>query len=157
MADPIGVTAGPDGNVWFTDSLQNAVGRVLAGTPAGSFFTLPPCRLADTRDPDGPRGGPALAAGVERLFPVAGVCGVPATATAVSVNVTVTQPGSDGHVTLYPAGTPVPGAPTVHFRNGQTRAGNAVVALGAPGAIAATAGHAAGTVHLVIDTAGYFH
>ncbi|MFN2384804.1 MAG: hypothetical protein ABR576_00685 [Thermoanaerobaculia bacterium] len=157
MSDPVGVTAGPDGDVWFTDSLQNAIGRVTAGTPAGSYFTIPPCRLADTRAPDGHRGGPPLAAGFERLFPAAGTCGIPATATAVSVNVTVTQPGSDGHVTIYPGGMPLPGTPTVHFRSGQTRAGNGVVAIVGTGALAVTAGHSTGTVHLVIDTAGYFH
>lgn len=114
-------------------------------------------RLADTRGPQGFRGGPALAGGVDRLFPAAGSCGVPVTATAVSVNVTVTQAGADGHVTVYPAGTPLPGTPTVHFRAGQTRANNGVVAVGGAGSLAVTAAPSAGAVHLIIDIAGYFH
>jgi hypothetical protein len=30
--------------------------------PPSDFYTLTPCRLVDTRGPDGPAGGPALAA-----------------------------------------------------------------------------------------------
>jgi streptogramin lyase len=38
---PIGITAGPDGNVWFTESQASKIGRI---TPAGSVteFSLPP-------------------------------------------------------------------------------------------------------------------
>ena len=57
----------------------------FAPPPAAvELYTLSPCRLVDTRAAQ----APALAASERRVFPVAGVCGVPPTATAVAVNVT---------------------------------------------------------------------
>ncbi len=35
-----------------------------------AFYALPPCRVADTRNPVGPLGGPYLSAGQERDFPI---------------------------------------------------------------------------------------
>ena len=48
-----------------------------------------PCRVIDTRE----RDGPALAGGAARTFRLAGVCGIPADALIVALNVTVTQTG----------------------------------------------------------------
>jgi hypothetical protein len=118
-----------------------------------SFFTLTPCRVADTRDPNGPYGGPALATGVERTFMMSGQCSIPASARAVSLNVTVTQPGAQGHVLLYPAGVSPPVVSTINFRPGQTRANNAIVPLGANGGLAV---QSAAPTHLIIDVNGYF-
>src|SRR6266508_914569 len=41
-----------------------------------SYYPLTPCRLADTRKPNGPSGGPILQTGQDRAFPVQGLCGV---------------------------------------------------------------------------------
>jgi hypothetical protein len=127
----------------------------LDPSPPSSFYTVAPCRVLDTRNPDGPLGGPALVAGAERTFTVAGACGIPVTAKAVSVNVTVTQPSNAGYVRLYPAGAPSPRTATVNFAAGQTRAGNAIVPLGASGQVTALA-MPSGTVHLVLDVSGYY-
>ena len=92
-----------------------------------------------------------------RNFPIAGICGVSATAKAVSVNVTAIQPTQPGFVTLYPAGQSLPLASTINFRSGIIRANNAVVRLGAGGAITALYGAGSpGTTHFVIDVTGYF-
>ena len=123
---------------------------------ASAFHTLTPCRVADTRDPDGPWGGPALAAGAERLFTIAGRCAVPATARSVSLNVTVTQPTAAGHLTLYPGGTPPPIVSALNYGAGQTRGNNAIVALGADGSLAVTCGQSSGTTHMILDVNGYF-
>ena len=129
----------------------------VANPPSpASFYTLTPCRIADTRDPAGPFGGPALAAGLQRSFTVAGRCGIPATAKAVSFNVTVTGPSSPGHVSLYPGGTTLPLVSTMNFRPGDTRANNAIIPLGAGGTLAVTSGQGSGTVHFILDTNGYF-
>src|SRR6185503_3161044 len=95
-----------------------------------AFFTVTPCRVADTRDPAGPYGGPALSPGVPRVFVVAGQCQIPSTAKAVSFNVTVTQPVGPGHVIPYPGGSAAPTVSAINFRAGQTRANNAIVPLG---------------------------
>jgi plastocyanin len=120
------------------------------------FHTLPPCRVVDTREPNGPFGGPALAAGQDRIFAVAGQCGIPMSARAVAYNVTVTQPTALGHVTLHPAGAAVPATSTLNYRAGQTRANNAIVQLGSGGALGVACGQGSGTVHLIIDVTGYF-
>jgi hypothetical protein len=83
---------------------------------------LTPCRVADTRDPAGPYGGPALSAGAIRNFAMAGRCGIPAEADAVALNVIVTQPTAPGFLTLYPAGVSPPLASTINYGPGQTRA-----------------------------------
>ena len=121
------------------------------------FFSLTPCRLLDTRNPDGPSGGPALQNGVTRNFPAAGLCGVPATAKALAVNATVISPGGSGFLKTYPTGCLVPATSTLNFGTGQTRANNAVLALGTGGQVAVlpsvTGG---GTAHLALDVVGYF-
>ncbi len=121
-----------------------------------SYFTATPCRLVDTRDPTGPYGGPALAAGSARTFTIAGRCGVPATAKAVFVNVTVTQPGAAGFLRLYAGGAVVALASTINYAAGQTRANNAIVTLSGAGSLTARCDQSSGTVQLVLDVAGWF-
>jgi hypothetical protein len=127
-----------------------------AGPPGTSFNTLTPCRIVDTRGPNGPVGGPALVAGAIRDFPVAGSCGVPFSAKAVAVNVTVVQPTADGYLTLYPAGAPLPLASTLNFRAGSVKANNAASVLGTGGGVAVFYGAGGGTTHLLLDVTGYF-
>jgi hypothetical protein len=120
-----------------------------------SFYTLTPCRILDTRLDPGPLGGPALAAGSTRVFPIWNQCNVPPTAKSVSVNITVTQPTSAGHLILFPGGTP-PGVSAINFRAGQTRANNAIVPLSGTGTISVADGQGSGTTHFILDVNGYF-
>ena len=124
--------------------------------PPMNFFTLSPCRLIDTRNAMGPYGGPALMAGADRTFTLAGQCGIPATARAVSVNVTVTAPSATGHLRLYPAGTTLPGVSSINYAAGQTRGNNAIASLNTAGALTVRCVQAAGTVDLILDVNGYF-
>jgi Subtilase family len=127
------------------------------GAPqATSFYTLTPCRVVDTRKADGPLAGPALSAGGTRTFTLTGQCGIPLTAKAVSINVTVTQPSAAGDLRLFAGGSPPPPASTINYRVGQTRANNATPALGASGGLSVKCDQASGTVHLIIDVNGYF-
>lgn len=121
-----------------------------------SYFTVTPCRLVDTRDPTGPYGGPALAAGSARTFTIGGRCGVPAAAKAVLVNVTVTQPGAAGFLRLYGGGTAAPLVSTINYSAGQTRANNAVAPLGAGTTLTVRCDQASGAVQLILDVAGWF-
>jgi hypothetical protein len=121
-----------------------------------SFYTISPCRLIDTRDPDGPLGGPALIAGTDRVFTIVDNCDVPPTAKAVSVNLAVTSPTAAGNLRLYPAGTPRPLVSTINYSAGQTRANNGIVPLSAAGEIAVYCAQASGTTHFILDVNGYF-
>ena len=125
--------------------------------PVGqSLHTLAPCRVLDTRLANGPFGGPALAAGVDRTFALAGRCGIPSSARAISVNVTVTGASAAGDLRLRAAGTPQTLSSTLNYRAGQTRANNAVVGLGSGGGLILRCVQVSGTVHAVVDVNGYF-
>jgi len=121
-----------------------------------SFYTVTPCRVADTRNPAGPYGGPPLTPAADRAFVVAGQCGIPPDARAVAFNFAVTQPSVSGDLQVFPGGTPLPAPATVYYSAGQTRAKNSIFALGLAGDIGTHVDQAAGTVHLVIDVTGYF-
>jgi N-acetylneuraminic acid mutarotase len=125
--------------------------------PPADFYTVTPCRLADTRNAAGPSGGPALVAGAVRSFPVTGVCGIPSGATAVSLNVTAVESAAQGHLTVYAgdAASPPPTS-TINFPPGVTRAGNAVVRLATNGGAINVKNGSAGAVDLVLDVNGYF-
>jgi hypothetical protein len=119
------------------------------------FYAVTPCRIVDTRNPDGPFGGPALVANAGRTFVVGGQCAIPTNAVTAAVNVTVTQPGAGGDLRIYPAGAALPSTSTINFGPGQTRANNALVALGTGGGITVH-NDATATVHFILDVNGYF-
>jgi hypothetical protein len=121
-----------------------------------SFHTLTPCRIVDTRGPDGVLGGPSLVAGGTRVFPLFGACEIPPTAKSVAVNVTVVDPTALGHLTLYPTGLPLPLASTINFRSGIVRANNAILPLGVSGQISVICGMPSGTTDLILDVTGWF-
>jgi hypothetical protein len=125
---------------------------------AASFHTLTPCRVFDSRTADGPAAAaPALGAGASRVLALGGRCGIPATAVALSANVTVTEPEAGGTLVLYPGDTPVPVASTIAFRAGRTRANNAFVKVAGDGSgTLGISNGAAGSVHFVVDVNGYF-
>jgi hypothetical protein len=123
---------------------------------SNAFYTLVPCRVADTRNPDGLYGGPALAAGTDRGFVLAGQCGIPPTARAVAINVTVSQSTTEGDLRIYPRGTSLHLVSAINYRSAQTRANNAIAALGPAGDLSVHCDQASGSVHFILDVNGYF-
>ncbi len=120
------------------------------------FHTMVPCRVYDSRQ-DTQDG--RLDSGVERAIALvdAAACGIPPTARAVAVNLTVVQPTAVGHITVYPDAGFTPATSTINFGAGQTRANNAVLDLSDLGAIIARPFLLdGGTVDLVVDVFGYF-
>ncbi|HVO49791.1 MAG TPA: IPT/TIG domain-containing protein [Thermoanaerobaculia bacterium] len=126
--------------------------------PFTKFYTLTPCRVLDTRNANGPLGGPALAgSGAQRTFVVAGTCGIPSSAKSISVNLTVTQAAAAGSLTVYPGDGAPTGTTSTSFASGATRANNAMLALATNGAGSiGVENDAAGTVHFILDVNGYF-
>src|SRR5262249_14775038 len=143
---PGGITDPTPGNNSATDT------DTLTGL---DYFTLNPCRVVDTRG-GAPIGGPGMQAQETRSFAVAGLCGIPLTAKAISINLAVTQPTVTGNLRLFPTGQAVPTVSSINYATGQTRSNNALVPLSALGEMSAFVGQASGTVHLVIDVNGYF-
>jgi hypothetical protein len=153
----LGTSADACSQDWSSD--HDDLVFVVNGIPAGpqSFYTLPPCRLLDTRDAPGAYGAPALAGGQDRTFALAGRCGIPATAKALSTNITVTAPATSGDLRLYPAGQGLPNASAINFAPGKTRANNAIVMLNADRQLTVRDDQPAGAgVQLILDVNGYF-
>lgn len=124
---------------------------------ASAFFTVTPCRAIDTRLGTGTNGGPALGGGEIRTFAVGGVCGVPNSARAVALNLTVVSPSAAGSVLVYPAGEAAPLASSISFSAGRTRANNVIATTGEAGQVSASCGMPPGTtVDIVVDVVGYF-
>jgi hypothetical protein len=130
---------------------------VTTNTPsaASKFFLVTACRIIDTRNANGPQGGPALGSGAKRTITVAGVCGLPTGVVAISANVAVIGPSGNGYLTLFtgPSSVPLPLASTINYQTGRTLANNAIVRAGSDSINVYNGGP---TVHFVIDVNGYF-
>ena len=128
---------------------------VAAATEPGTFASLIPSRLLDTRVGNGAPQARVAASGTVGLQ-VTGRGGVPATGVAaVVVNVTVTGPSASGFITVYPSGTSQPTASNLNFTAGQTIPNLVTVKLGTDGKIDLR-NNSAGSVHLIADVAGYY-
>ena len=124
-------------------------------TPPIAFVGIAPCRLVDTRGAAGPFGSPALVGDTFRIFPVAGNCGIPATAQAVSANFAVTNTSGPGFISVWPEGAPQPNplVASLNHAAGQTIANAVIAPLGTNGGISV---YSKVATHLIIDVNGYF-
>jgi hypothetical protein len=124
------------------------------------FYSVAPCRIVDTRGANSATGGPALQGASVRSFPINGRCGVPSSARAAVLNVTIVAPSTSGHLRIWPYGTTMPNVSTINFGAGEPAIANgAVVPLttGSSLNISTYLGTGSGaTAHLLIDVTGYF-
>jgi hypothetical protein len=95
---------------------------------------------------------------VVRDLTVAGQCGVPVTAAAVSVNLAVTNMSSNGNLIVFPSGTATPTISALNWIPSEIAISNAaVVAMGSGGAVSVVEnGPAGATVDLIVDVNGYY-
>jgi len=125
-----------------------------SGSLASRFIPLTPCRVLDTRNANGPFGGPAIAGGAFRSFVIPNsACGIPSTAAAYSLNVAVVPRGALGFLTLWPSGQAPPLVATLNSLDGRVKSNAAIVPAGTDGAISV---FATDTTDLVLDINGYF-
>jgi hypothetical protein len=121
------------------------------------FIGISPCRVADTRGNGftGSYGPPSLAANMIRTFVIAGQCGIPSVAAAVSFNFGALNVGGAGDLRVFPAGSSVPLVSTLNYNaNTPNIANAAIVPLGAGGGITVQAD--AVSIDLIIDVNGYY-
>lgn len=121
------------------------------------YYAVTPCRAVDTRQ----GFGGIVPASTERDFTMKGVCGVPATAKAVSLNVTIVTPTQDGFFALWPKGGTYPSVSTINFLAGEPALANGAIVPIATGAGTDLAtgygtGTGSGQTHVVLDVTGYF-
>jgi len=135
----------------FHVKVSNA--SVEAVSPAMHFIPVTPCRVVDTRNATGTFGGPEMTGGETRAFPIpTGSCGIPANATAYSVNVTVVPDAILGFLAIWPDGLPRPLVSTLNS-DGRVKANAAIVPAGNNGAIDVYVSH---PTQVVLDINGYF-
>src|SRR5262245_25972936 len=98
---------------------------------------MTPCRVIDTRNPNGTFGGPALIGGLVRAFPIptSSTCTIPSIAQAYSFNITVVPPGFLDYITVWPTGAARPFASTLNGYVATVIANAAIVPAGTGGSI----------------------
>jgi hypothetical protein len=117
----------------------------------GAYTALTPYRLLDTRTTT-PKE--TLGAGGSLDLAVTGVDGVPANATAVALNVTVTDTTAASYLQVYPtSGTP-PFVSSLNWSAGETVPNSVIVPVGTNGQV--TFYNQLGYTDLVVDLEGYF-
>jgi hypothetical protein len=123
---------------------------------AGSgYHPLSPVRILDSRYGNGFTG--KVTAASPRSLQVTGRGGpsnVPASASAVVMNVTVVDSTAESFLTAYPTGSPRPNASNLNFGPGQIIPNLVTVKVGAGGKVDLAT--AVGSTHVVADLVGYY-
>jgi hypothetical protein len=145
-------------NAFGTTDVIVDVNGYYASTGA-SFTPSAPVRICDTR-PTSLSGltdactGHTVGPAGSLTIPVAGVGGVPSSATGVVVNLTVTGTTAGSFLAAYPAGGSVPSSSDLNWHAGETVANMVVVKLGSSGEIDVF--NNAGSVNVIVDVVGWF-
>lgn len=154
------VPAGTGGavSIYATDPTQvildiNGYFATTTVSTALAFYPVTPCRIADTRNPAGPLGGPSLVGGQVRSLPLLSACSIPSTAQAYSLNFTAIPHTTLGYLSVWPAGQPQPLVSTLNALTGRITANGAIVPAGTNGAVDL---FVTDNSDMVIDVSGYF-
>ncbi len=142
-----------DGYGYLTYMYLDDVSIYDAG-PGSRLIPVTPCRVVDTRGATGTFGGPSIAGGTSRDFPIPqGSCGIPQTATAYALNVTAVPHGPLNYLTIWPTGSSQPVVSTLNSYDGRVKANAAVVPAGSNQAVSV---FVTNTADVILDISGYF-
>jgi hypothetical protein len=127
-------------------------------TPPLVFVGMTPCRVMDTRAEHGQTGAfgpPTLGVGETRTVPLPThpTCGVPSTALAYSLNVSVVPSGPLGYITMWPTGTTRPLVATLSAMDGQIHNNAAIVPGGTGGSVDV---FVTNVTDVILDINGYY-
>ncbi|MCX6520880.1 MAG: hypothetical protein NTZ21_09475 [Actinobacteria bacterium] len=151
---------GPGGEVCLYNSAPTHLVVDLNGYYGASsgFVSVVPGRVLDTRpgattvDAIGSNGGLRSPGSITEVV-VAGRGGVPANASSVVLNVTVTEAQAAGFVTVFPCGTARPNASNINTPAGATVPNAVVAQVGVGGKVCLFTMSAA---HLIVDVNGFY-
>jgi hypothetical protein len=124
---------------------------------AVQFVPVPPCRVVDTRNSYGNFGGPAIQGNSSRAFPLSesdNPCGIPASAIAYSLNVTVVPMGPLSYLTIWPTGEGQPVVSNLNSLDGRIKANAAIVPAGVLSGLVSV--FVTNTTNVILDINGYF-
>ncbi len=173
-ANNVTVPLGAGGVLWVTfvgtpgtttDVVFDVTGYFVPNSSGATYVSVAPNRLVDSRAGSGQTGlSASLTSGAAVSFQVTGRVpsdsskNVPASATAVTGNLTVVNQHSLGYLSLTPA---VPNWPpstsTLNFPTGDNRANGVTVPLGSGGVLwVVFVGSSRTTTDVVFDVTGYF-
>lgn len=131
------------------------VSETMGQTGPFQYFSLTPCRVVDTRGPAGTNGAPSLGTAV-RNFQIRGNCGVPTTAKAISMNVTITSASMNSFITIWPSGQAKPFVSTINFGPADPALANGAIVGLSTNTQDLSVQNAAGGVHVILDVTGFF-
>jgi hypothetical protein len=139
-------------------AIFDVTGYFTPDTSGATYHALSPARVLDTRNGTGGLSGPFTNHAARTFQATGGTSGVPANATAVTGNLTVTGRTSSGYFSIGPVATNNPGSSTLNFPLGDDRANAVTVALGAGGTLSITfvAPSNGPTAQAIFDVTGYF-
>jgi hypothetical protein len=141
-----------------TAIIFDVTGYFSADASGASYHTVAPSRVLDSRLG---KGGSLFHSQTKQTVTIAnGTSGVPATAVAVTANVTITAQNQPGYVSVAPSLTSgvQPPTSTINFPTNDNRANGLTVPLASGGKLdfmywGATS---AGTTAIIFDVTGYF-
>jgi len=138
--------------VGHVDVVGDVVGWFGPTGPA-RYGPVTPARLVDTRFGTGAPMA-MIGNGVTQTYTVTGGGDIPADATSVMLNITVTEPTGGGYLTVWPGDELPPLASSLNWRAGQTVPNLVVAKVDAQGRIHLRSSFAA--THLIIDVLGWY-
>ena len=124
------------------------------GVLGGQFEGTVPKRILDTRTNLGGFAGVPVGAASKITVVIAGVGGVPAHASSVVMNVTATDPTSEGYLVVWPSDLDRPTASNLNMVPGKTVPNLVVVPLAPDGTVDVF--NQAGTTHVIFDIVGWY-
>ena len=141
--------------------LLTALTAVFASTALAQngpfqYYPLTPCRVVDTRGANSTNGGPVFNSNTTRNFQIRGYCGVPTSAKAVSLNVTVTQATQPSYLTVWPSGLTQPIVSMLNFEATDPALANGIIVGVSANTQDLSVYNSSGNVHVIVDVTGYF-
>ncbi len=148
-----------DGSVCiFTSAEANVVFDITGVLNSGDFESEGPVRVADSRSAstEGTVDGEYWGGGPLRQdhyweIATAGR-GIPAGATSVAYNLTITQAASVGYATVYPCGE-LPGTSSINYAQGAATANAGTMSLSSTGSLCV---YSNTTAEVIVDITGWF-
>lgn len=146
---------GSDDDCGFGFVLADLAVAQAQTTGGAGYHPLTPSRILDSRGPTGNWNTKLTTATKDlQVTGLGGASNVPASASAVVMNVTATGGSNGSFVSAWPSGATKPNSSNLNFGPGQTIPNLVTVKLGTGGKVSFA--NAVGTVDVIADVVGYY-